>query len=106
MTKATKIYTAVFLAITFNINFFAQDISREKIFTTDPLVKEITSTEIKTYNSKTEPVNTGIRRSTINTDGIHGINGLAKTLLKHYPKEKDDDIKIIIAVALYMIGDK
>jgi hypothetical protein len=38
--------------------------------------------------------------------GAYRITGLVKTLLKQFSKEKDDDIKIMIALAIYLIGDE
>jgi HEAT repeat protein len=106
MARATKIWTMVLLVVSFNFNFFAQDHNGNQVIKQTSQGKIITDIAIKNYSKGIESENAGLRKSAVYMAGAYRITGLVKTLLKQFSKEKDDDIKIMIALAIYLIGDE
>ena len=49
--------------------------------------------------------NVGLKRSTIQFSGIYKVTENASLLVSKYKEEKDPDIKNLIAISLFMLGD-
>jgi HEAT repeat protein len=50
--------------------------------------------------------NEGLRKSSIYFAGLYGIEEAAGTLVDQFPEEKNPKLRILIALALYRIGDQ
>jgi len=106
MTRTLKIWTTILLVFTFNLNFFAQGNNVKQNLSANSQKQRITSIVIENYSKGIQSENTGLRKSAVYMAGVYRINGLVKALVKQFSKEKDDDVKVMIALALYMIGDE
>jgi hypothetical protein len=105
MSRTTKICIAAVLVITFNLNFYAQSSGKNPYMNTMSKKTKLNEAALKNYAHGIESENPGLRKSAIYIAGVYRINGLVNTLIKQFTKEKDNDVKVMIALALYMIGD-
>jgi hypothetical protein len=106
MSQVTKIFTTLVLAAAFNLNFYAKTNTGSNCTTADLKKSGVSETAIKNYARGIESENAGLRKSAVYMAGIYKMNALVKTLMRQFSKEKDDDIKVMIALTLYMIGDE
>jgi HEAT repeat protein len=106
MTRVTKIATALILVLTFNLNFYAKNPVELNQLNTNKEKSKVSEASLKNYAKAIESENSGLKKSAVYMAGVYKINGLVKTLIKQFTKEKDDDVKVMIALALYMIGDE
>jgi HEAT repeat protein len=106
MTRVTKIATALILVLAFNLNFYAKYPVEPNQLNTNKEKSKVSDVSLKNYAAAIESENSGVKKSAVYMAGVDKINGLVKTLIKQFTKEKDDYVKVMIALALYMIGDE
>lgn len=109
--KNFKLFAAVLSILFFTATVFAQQVQNKKT------AANISSIEGKNYTEKQfdnfirnlevaiQAENTGLRRSAVYLAGLYSLNEVVPVLIKQLEKENDDNIKILIALALYRIED-
>jgi len=104
MNITTTILAAV-LVLFFSNSFYAKngDTTAKKM---DFNKSRITENAVKNYARGIESQNDGLRKSAIYFAGVYKIDELVKPLVKQFAKEKDNNVRTLIALALYMIGDE
>lgn len=97
--EKTKLVIIVLLTL-FSNTIFAQSTLEEK------LQSGISKNFVLNLAKGVESDNTGLKKSCIYFAGLYEIEELVEPLIKQLQIVKESDIKILIALALYKIGDK
>jgi len=101
--KKAKLVIAVLLAVLMSNILFAQNLSQN---TTKAANSGFTERAIKSLMLGIESDNTGLKKSSIYLSGMYELDGVVETLISQLRKETDPDTRILIALALYKIGNK
>jgi len=101
--KKAKLVIAVLLAVLMSNILFAQNLSQN---TTKAANSGFTERAIKSLMVGIESDNAGLKKSSIYLSGMYELDGVVETLISQLRKETDPDTRILIALALYKIGNK
>jgi HEAT repeat protein len=94
-TAATLLMVGLFVAMTMSQELGAQSSN----------YKNITKNSIVTLKEGIQSENPGVRKSSIYMAGLYKIEEAVDVLTKEIRTEKDANIKVLIALSLYNIGD-
>ena len=95
MKNATLILVLSLLVLTCSFKINAQSSN----------YKNVTKNSIKTLEQGIKSENEGVRRSSIYMAGLYKIDEVVDVLVDQLHREKDSNTKILIALALYNIGN-
>lgn len=101
--KKAKLVIAVLLAVLMSNILFAQNLSQN---TTKAANSGFTERAIKSLMVGIQSDNAGLKKSSIYLSGMYELDGVVETLISQLRKETDPDTRILIALALYKIGNK
>ena len=101
--KKAKLVIAVLLAVLMSNILFAQNLSQN---TTKAANSGFTERAIKSLMVGFQSDNAGLKKSSIYLSGMYELDGVVETLIRQLRKEMDADTRILIALALYKIGNK
>lgn len=99
----TKLIIVVLLAALFSNASIAQEISSGEKKTNELGLKK---NAILTLIKGVENNNNGLKRSCIYFAGFYKLDELVETLVKQMNREEDPETRILIAFALYQIGNR
>lgn len=101
--KKAKLVIAVLLALLMSNIIFAQNLCK---YTTKTASSGFTERAIKSLMLGIESDNTGLKKSSIYIAGMYELDGVVEALIRQLQKESDPNTRILIALALYKIGNK